>query len=441
MKNLLIISPNFPPINAADMHRVRQSLMYFQELDWNPIVLTVKPEQIEGNIDENLLQTISPKIEIIHVSAFSPRWTRKIGLGSLGLRSLWFYKNAGNKILKTRKIDLIYFSTTMFPVMILGTYWEKKFSIPFVIDMQDPWHSEHYLKVPKHQRPPKFWFSYRLNKYLEPIAMKKVSGIISVSQGYCDILQQRYTNIRPENCTVIPFGAFRTDFEVLEQQKILNSFFSPGTDTINIAYIGRGGHDMELPISAICKAFKRGLVESPELFKRIKMYFIGTSYAKDGKGKATIEPLAQKFGVDQYIKEFTDRVSYFEALQILREADMLLIPGSVDPNYTASKLYPYIMAQKPLLAVFNEQSSVVEILKRTNAGEAIVFNGATTTETLATNIYESWQNILLRLPFIPDINWTAFEPYTAKKMTEKQVNFFDMILKAKSALHEHSECI
>ena len=31
MKRLLIISPNFPPLNAADMQRVRMSLPYFKD--------------------------------------------------------------------------------------------------------------------------------------------------------------------------------------------------------------------------------------------------------------------------------------------------------------------------------------------------------------------------------------------------------------------------
>jgi hypothetical protein len=438
LKNLLIISPSFPPINAADMHRVRQSVSYFQEFGWNPIVLTVKPELIEGNRDEKLLRTIPTETEVIYVDAFSTRWTRKIGLGSLGLRSLWFYRSSGNQILKNRKIDLIYFSTTMFPVMVLGNYWKKKFRVPYIIDMQDPWYSDHYRKLPKAQRPPKFWFSYRLNKFMEPIAMQQVSGIISVSQGYCDTLQERYSTIRPDNCTVIPFGAFSRDFDVLQEQHPANPFFQPNPNHISVVYVGRGGHDMAYSLSAILGALKWGLVEHPQLFTKIRMYFIGTSYAPDGQGTSTIAPLARKEGLDAYVVESTDRIPYFNALKVLKDADMLLVPGSTDPSYTASKLYPYIMARRPLLAVCNEQSSIGRILQDTGAGEVILFKNNSSSESVIKKIYVRWLAMLSSLPYCPAINWAAFEPYTAREMTRRQANFFDTILQAKHGEKEPS---
>jgi hypothetical protein len=41
MKKVLIISPNFPPVNGADMHRIRQSLPYVRAWGWQPGVLAV----------------------------------------------------------------------------------------------------------------------------------------------------------------------------------------------------------------------------------------------------------------------------------------------------------------------------------------------------------------------------------------------------------------
>jgi hypothetical protein len=78
----------------------------------------------------------------------------------------------------------------------LGAYWKKKHGIPYVIDMQDPWHSDYYKNKPKAERPKKYWISYRLNKYFEPIAMKNVDGLISVSKAYIDTLKQRYPQLQ-----------------------------------------------------------------------------------------------------------------------------------------------------------------------------------------------------------------------------------------------------
>jgi hypothetical protein len=51
-------------------------------------------------------------------------------------------------------------------------------------------------------------------------------------------------------------------------------------------------------------------------------------------------------------------------MQILLDSHALLVLGSESAHYTASKIFPYILANRPLLAVFHEESSVVRILGR-----------------------------------------------------------------------------
>jgi len=270
--------------------------------------------------------------------------------------------------------------------------------------------------------------AYRMDKYLEAITMKKVAGIVSVSPGYPKTLMERYDNIKPEMCTVIPFGGAKVDFDILDKTGLKNSLFTRGDGHINFAYIGRGGHDMNFALSGIFGGLKKGLEENPDLFSKIRMYFVGTSYAADGKGLKTIEPVAQKFGVQEQIIEITDRLPYFEALQVLKDSDILIIPGSTDTNYTASKLYPYILAEKPLIAVFNENSSVVQILGKTRAGTCVTFTNDEPMEKLSESVLKVYLDFLPKIPFQPNTNWDEFEPYSAREAARKQVDFFDKIL-------------
>ena len=167
MKHLLIISPYFPPVNTADMQRVRMSLPYFQTYGWEAEVVAVDPACTDLPQDRLLLESIPEGIKIHLVKALGKKWTSRLGFGSISYRSWWFFKKKVNEILKKKRFDLIYFSTTQFQVCTLGAYWKEKFKIPYVIDMQDPWHSEYYQDKPKKQQPPKYWLSYRLNKFLE----------------------------------------------------------------------------------------------------------------------------------------------------------------------------------------------------------------------------------------------------------------------------------
>lgn len=428
MKKILIISPNFPPINAADMHRVRQSLLYFPGMGWEATVVAVEPRFVEMSEDPVLLETIPPTSKIIRIKAFDAKYTRKIGLGSLGYRSLWFYLKTCNNLIRKERFDLVYFSTTAFPVMVLGRYWKRKFGIPFIIDMQDPWRNDFYLDKPKHQRPPKFFLAYNMDKYMEAFAMKKVDGIISVSPGYPKTLMERYENIQPAMCEVIPFGGASIDFEVLEKAGIVNPLFKKSPDTINFAYIGRGGHDMQLAVSGIFSALKKGVEKNSRLYSKLRFYFVGTSYAADGHGDKTIAPVAETYGVAGQVVEITDRLPYFTALQVLKSADILIIPGSTDTNYTASKLYPYILANRPLIAVFNKNSTVVDILAATRAGSCVTFNNDDDPEALGEKVLSALDEYLEKIPFTPATDWKAFEPYSAREATRKQVMFFEKIL-------------
>jgi len=332
LKRLLIISPRFAPVNAADMQRVRMSLPYFEKFGWQVDVVCVDEKYVDMNRDQLLTQSIPNQIHIHKVSALNKTWTSKLGLGSLGLRSLWYFKKKVNTLLSENQYQLIYFSTTEFSVCVLGPHWKKKFGVPYVIDMQDPWHSDYYRDKPKSQQPPKYWFSYRLNKYLEPVALRKAGGLVSVSQGYIETLKQRYPEIRNIPAATIPFGSFKPDLDIAKESKqAFPSILQPGFT--NLVYVGRGGDDMHKAITPLFKALQLCLKNDQALFRSLRIYFIGTSYAPAGMGKATILPLAQQYGVEQQVIEITDRVSYYHALSILSDADALFIPGSDDPQY------------------------------------------------------------------------------------------------------------
>ena len=49
--------------------------------------------------------------------------------------------------------------------------------------------------------------------------------------------------------------------------------------------------------------------------------------------------------------------------------------GSELPYYTPSKIFPFILAERPLLAIFHEKSSAVRIVRESGAGTVVAFTG------------------------------------------------------------------
>jgi hypothetical protein len=189
---------------------------------------------------------------------------------------------------------------------------------------------------------------------------------------------------------------------------------------------------MSIALTILFRAVRRGLNRHPGLYSRLRFEFLGTSYAAAGRGVRTVLPVAEREGVASIVAEEPDRVPYFEALRHLVDADLLVVPGSSDAGYTASKIYPYILAKRPMLAIFHEGSSVVDVLSETRAGEVVTFGDKGVLEETILAAEEALTRLLLAPDASPQTNWAAFEPFTARAMTSRLAALFDAVVSAKS---------
>lgn len=431
MRTLLIVSPHFSPINAPDMQRVRMSLSYFREFGWHPLVLAVDPKYVDGVSDPVLLECLPSDVEIRRVPALRVEWTRRLGFSSLALRALPFLYRAGAELITRHRVDVIYFSTTQFWTMTLGRLWKRRFGVPFVLDLQDPWVSDYYEQRNPSERPPKYRLARALHRVLEPWTMQVVDGIVAVSEDYHRDLRRRYPWISPELCRTIPFGGEPGDFKVAARFKKENEYFQPGDGLIHGVYVGVLGRVMRHTCVAICAALREGLERSPELFSRVRLHFVGTDYAAPPRRRATIQPIALEMGLGEQVREDPRRIPYFEALNVLRDADFLLLVGSDNPQYTPSKVFPYILARKPLLAILHERSAAVDMLRR--AGEVVSFSSDTDLPRLVASLRSRWTELLQRLPYEPATHWEAFEAHTALETTRRQCALFDRVVHTRTA--------
>jgi len=420
-KKAIIIAPYFPPSNSADMHRVRMSLPYYKELGWHVEIVTLHPKHIDVSIDEELVKTIPKQIKVHYVDAFLKKITIQFGLGSLAIRSLLQYKRKVNEILSTNQFDLIYFSTTHFPLCILGRYWKKKWGIPYVIDMQDPWHTTYYKNKPKDERPRKYWFSYRLNRYLEPIAMKECSGLISVSQAYLTDLNTRYPHLNKIPQAVITFGYSDSDLHLAKKSRQKSRLQNIKKQLV---YIGVLGPMMKKSLEIFFAALEKSKMFDDSFY----LSFRGTSYADPSKSKKTAWPLVKKYKLEHNISETTARLGMFDTLNALNQADGLVIIGTDDNGYTSSKLYPYLQANKPILAILNEKSSAFITLK--SLSNAFVV-GLTEHADKSEAIIEEYLNFILE-DKSPYVNQNELKRFEAKNLTENQTKLFDKVITKKN---------
>lgn len=423
----MIVSPHFPPVNAPDMQRVRIGLPYYREFGWRPYVLAVAPSGSD-RVDPLLVETVPADVAVDRVRSI-PLWlTRPIGVGNVALRAMPFIYARGSRVIAAERIDLVFFSTTMFLAMPLGRLWRRAWGVPYVLDIQDPWHSDYYERHPESAPPPKYGLARRLHARLEPWTMERVSGIIAVSEAYVATLRARYPWLTEEMCMTLPFGYSALDFELLASRPQPNRCFSRPSALRHGVYVGRGGDDMRPALRVLFRALKAGLEAAPDLFGRVALHFLGTDYATDHRARRSVAPVAAEIGVGAYVEERTERLPYFEALQLLRDADFLLLVGSDDPGYSASKVYPYLAAGKPILAVVHERSSLVRILQDARA-HVVTFSEGRDLDAPVRQAVDAWRRLL-------DGSGAAVGPgaasleeaYSAREMVRRQCLMFDRVL-------------
>lgn len=436
---LLIISPHFPPTNAADHQRVRLVLPYLRENGWAAEVLAVDAGSVASPMDDWLAAGLPADVPVHRVPALGLGWSRIPGLGTLTFRALGALRRKGDELLKIGRFDLIFFSTTQFGVHVLGPRWRRKFGIPFVMDYQDPWVNDYYRNHPA-VTPPGGRLKYAVMDWLhrrqEPRVLRHCAGLTSVSADYPRQLSKRYRwlnieilkteklksemrgeQIRHLNPTlspdeaeregqaerrgrraegrhrllslVLPFPGDERDLQRVATDGTRQTIFSRNDGKLHWVYVGRGGADMHLALRAFFLALNEHLKNEPALRENLRLHFIGTSYAAAGRGRKMVEPLAAELGLADVVSESTDRIPYSQTLRCLLDAHALIVPGSDDPGYTASKIYPYLLAGKPLLAVFHEQSSVVALMQTVRGGTVVAFKTGETPETIAARILDS----------------------------------------------------
>jgi hypothetical protein len=421
---VLCIAPRFAPVNAADSHRLRLVAPHLLALGCHVDVLAVHPSGVTGPQDPALSAHLPAALRIHH----APAWKLAIwGFQGLAQRSFVPLYRKGCELLAKEHYDLVFFSTTEFLLHGLGPLWKKKYGVPFCMDLQDPWVNDYYRDNP-HIRPPggklKHGLADMLHRFAEKVVAPRCSGFLSVSPAYLPMLQRRHgASVATQPRLVASFPGEPGEFA-----NIAPLGFSPRISPNKVwRYIGRGGPDMARAAYAFFSAWRQAIDAGVFAEEQLRFEALGTSYATGAAAVKTLEPLARQAGLSSHVSEIPERLGYVEMLRMLQQSDALIVFGSDDPAYTASKIYPYLLSGKPLLCIFHGSSSVVPLIRSAGGGLCVSFNEETSTEALVAAIRLAWfeqRRYESRVPLDTD----AFEPYTARAQAAVLASWFKQVV-------------
>lgn len=422
---VLIVAPRFPPTNAADCHRVRLILPYLAEFGWQAEVLAVEPASMAAPTDPWLAKHLPSKVPVHRVRAWAlSAW----GLNGLGQRAAVPLYRRGSELMNARDFDLVFFSTTEFLLHLLGPLWKRQFGVPFCMDYQDPWLTDYYRRHPETD-PPGGRFKYglveSLNRVSERFVSSRCGGFLAVSNSYLEDLDQRYGEaVKGLPRLVLPFPAEPSEFE--GTISVVNRPCRPTTPPCVIRYVGVAGPYTEPAARAFFRAW-RDLLDSGELLSdSLRFEAIGTSYVTDGERPRRLLSIAAEMGLDDRVVETPDRLGYHDMLTTLRESDGLVVFGSDDPAYTASKIYPYLLARRPLLGIFRRESPAVTLIDEVGGARCEVFGPDGFKKSSTQEIRKFLLDVASGAGVIP-LLMDRLEPHCARAHAKQLVDWFSLM--------------
>ena len=373
MKNVLFITYFWPPSGKASLHWPLDIINYLPEDKIRPIILTVE-EESSTQKDLSLLAKVKPGWAIIKSKALEPFDIYRKFIGkkkneiivpseaistsnkSLAHRiALWIRLNlfvpdarvgwyftavkAAKKYIKLNTVDAIVSIGPPHSAHLIGLTLSRKFSIPHIPVLIDPWTNIVYYKNLKRNIA-----AVKLDNYLEKSVLKNSEHTIFVTKTTLQDYNTKYPFLSGKSF-VLYWGYDEKAFESL-----------PVTIDNSEEIILHAGNifDYQNPVN-FWKTLKRQIDKG----KQLKLKFIGTVGEK-------IKDEIKNNGLLPHT-EFQGFLPYLEMLKELMKAKYLLVCAS-EPRHVPGKLFEYLRTGKPIIAFGENNAEVKDILQKANAG-------------------------------------------------------------------------
>lgn len=430
-RRVLIVGTSWSPAMPASVHRSRLLAWSLPQAGWQATVLTAGPRFQQSEWLDNGGAAFFPPHTEVHEVAPGGDWLwSRLGVGGIGWRAFLPLLQRGRALLRERRFDLVYLSSTQFNLFCLGPIWKRLCGVPYVLDFHDPWYRPGQ-RITTGGAAWKSSLGNSLSRYMEAFAVNSAAGLVSVSPEYLRVLRDRYPGaegLAEGRAVTIPFGVREEDFDASPPDGISEGR-SPSFDVV---YVGVGAEIMAKSFRAIAESLARLRRKGDPLVGQLRIRLFGT----DGRWRAgrpkILHEVATEAGVGDLVDEQPTILAYRKALALAAGADGLLVLGVDDPAYMPSKLFLYASTGKPMLASMRHDSQVIGYFtKYSDLGRLMQFGRGAADEEGSD---EALQLFLQDMASGKSFARTGVRhDFSAQKMAERHAELFEGIAAAHSS--------
>lgn len=409
---VLIITYYWPPAGGSGVQRWLKFVKYLQDFGIEPIIYTVDNANYPKE-DASLVDEIPKGITVLKQPIWEPTdvlfWKQKnkqkkdisnsTNSGFLSFirgnffipdpKIFWvkpsvkFLKN----YLKDHKVDVIISTGPPHSMHLIADKLHQKTGIKWLADFRDPWSNLYYNKDFKQLK-----FAINQNKKLESKILNNADCILTVSNS----LKEEFAK-QSKRVEVITNGF---------DSEVLLSGSTELDEKFTISYIGL------LPKQSNPKLFFKVLNEichHNKAFKNdLKLNFIGDIY-DEVKVEIEKNKLIENTNFIGYVSH-QKAIEYQKKSQVL----LLLIPNIENAHgILTGKLFEYLTANRPTLAISPPNKDLQEIIENTNTGTFVDYNDEQKLKETIEDFYHQYKKGSLKVAA------KNIEQYHRKQLTKK----------------------
>ncbi|MFI5459069.1 MAG: glycosyltransferase family 4 protein [Isosphaerales bacterium] len=347
-RKLLVLTYHFPPSAASGAFRMLGFVQHLPRFDWQSVV--VAPPRLPWEpTDEALLGRVPPETAVHHVPY--PDGLIWKPMRRLFHERVWLPSAAAAcyRAIRRHQPDAVLTSGPPHSIHLLGRHLRRWTGLPWVADFRDPWvagdPSQTRRKVP--------WREARA----ELSVMHEAEAIVANTPRACDLLCHAY----PQFASKMSSITNGYDPEPFEPNPV------PPLTGSTIEIIHTGTIYANRSPGPFLEAIQR-LEPASVAGKRLRVRFIGDFL--DEQKKQEIQDNVHVFMNTSVSLE--EQMPYSEAIRATVQADLLLLMDT--PGRQAgvpAKLYEYIGAGRPILALAELDSDVAWVLNESGVPHRI----------------------------------------------------------------------
>jgi hypothetical protein len=423
MKTCMIVSPYFPPAALAGVHRARHLVKHLPRHGWHPRLVCVHERFQEQLLDPDLATLVPSNSDIEKVSAVPIALTRHLGVGDISLRAFAQLRSTVLRAVSKQLVQAVLITGSPYYPMLLAPAIRKR-GVAVVLDFQDPWVSKWGAEQ---SRASKAGVSHWLATQLEPRVVRAADFITSVSENQNTDMLGRYPDLAADRMSAIPIGGDPEDFSALRahNRAVTDGLLAVGK--INLSFIGTYMPRSAPLMHAFLSGVRRFRLRRPDLAQLVRFNFIGTGNHSNAT-ESSVMKIAHILGVDDLVFELPQRIAFTLALNALVHSDAVMLIGSDEAHYTASKIYPGLMSKRPFLSLFHQASSSHAILSGAGGGIALGFDPAGDPAVLSDKISAALITLVSDPASLGAVDPASYGQYTADAIAGQFARVLDLVV-------------